>query len=660
MTTIGVKTVCPRDCYDTCFITAFINDLGRITSIKGDPENPVTQGFTCARGAKDHVRVYKNRVLYPFIRAGRKPGRRFRRASWGEALDIVVSRLREVIEKYGPEAILHLEYAGNMGLLTWYFPQRLWNAIGASKTDYSICSKSGHEAISLHYGLSYGVLPEELLEMKLIVYWGFNAAVSSPHLWALSIKARRSGAVIAVVDSRRSESARRANIWLNPRPGSDVALAYGIARYLIEHDYIDTKFIEEWTYGYDLFKEEVMKWTPSRVEDVTGVKWSLIEELGDAYGRLKPSATMIGFGFQKSIQGAEGVRAVSLIPALLGLHRGFYYSNSRGWLVDIPYLNGEKLSKVKPRVVSQVSLGRYIERGEFKFIYIYNMNPILTLPDQRALRKGLARGDVFVVVHETHWTETADYADIVLPAPTYLEKDDIVLPYSHPYVRVMRKVIEPLGESRDEIWVMKKLAERLDLNAEWVLEDPWNALARALHGALENGSFDELLQGKVLRLRQRRRDSYQTPTGKIEFYSTIAEKIGFNPLPVQRPLKLGDKDFILLNSATPKYTHTQFQEVYGPIPPLVVINPEDARSLGIVDGDEVELYNEYGRVRVRAHISNDVPRGVLWSPRQLAGLGGEAQNSLVPPTTQEIGGGPIFNSIIVRVQRSIPANRDIE
>lgn len=643
-----VEVVCPRDCYDTCSLIFTLDDSGKLKNVRGDSQHPITQGFTCPRGVGDLKRVYENRILYPYVRIGPKPGRNFKRVEWKNALDLVAEKLKHVLNNYGPEAVLHLEYAGNMGLLTWYFPQRFWNAIGASKTDYSICSKSGHEALSLHYGSSYGIQPEKLSEMKLIVYWGFNAVVSAPHLWALSVKAKKRGGRIAVVDSRRSETARRANIWLCPKPGSDVALAFGIARYLIEHGYVDQDFIKEWTYGYEEYRRKVLEWTPERVEKVTGVSWSEVEELGDVYGRLKPSATMMGFGFQKSVYGAESVRAVSLIPALLGLHRGFYYSNSKGYMVDISYLTGEELYGKKVRIVSQVALAEYLEQGEFKFVYIYNMNPAVTLPDQKALRKGLSRRDVFVVVHDTHWIETTDYADVVLPAATYLEKKDIVIPYSHRYVKISKKAIEPLGESKSEIWVVKELASRLGIDGI-LIEDPWKALEKAFKDSFEDGSFGDLANGKMLKLKYKPLNCYQTFTGKIEFYSLKAEKLGLNPLPEQHPLP--ENAFILLNSSIFKYTHTQFREVYGPIPPFVLINLCDAERLGVKNGDKVVVYNEQGEVLLEARISEDVPRGVLWSPRQLEGLNGETQNVLVPPVRQKIGGGAVFNSTLVNIRK---------
>lgn len=642
-----VEVVCPRDCYDSCFITAVVEG-GRIISLKGSPENPVTQGFTCPRGAKDRERVHsQSRILYPHIRI--KPSGELKRVSWDKALGLIVDSLQEVLVNYGPQAVLHLEYAGNMGLLTWYFPQRLWNALGATKTDYSICTKSGHEAIALHYGLSYGVLPEDLLKRKMIIYWGFNARTSSPHLWALSLKARReSDAIIAVIDPRRSETAKAADIWLNPRPGSDVALAYGLSRYLIEHDYVDLAFVEEWSYGYELFKKEVLKWAPGKVEETTGLRWGSVEELGEYYGRHKPSATMVGIGLQKSLHGAEAVRAITLIPALLGHHRGFYYSNSRGWSLDIPYITGESLTNKKAKIVSQVALGRHLEAGEFKFIYVYSMNPASTLPDQKAVRKGL--GDSFVVLHDTHWTETAKYADVVLPAPTFLEKEDIVPSYSHPYVRISRRVIHPLGESRDEVWFMRELANRLKVDAAFVFEDPWEAVKKATNSALE-GLFEDLIKGATLKLRYKPENEYQTPTGKIEFHSTKAEELDLTPFPVQLPIEVGEDQFFLLNNALPQYTHTQFQEVYGPIHQVVWINTDDLRAFHIGDRENIFVYNELGAVELQAIATENLPRGVLWSPRELTGFNGEPQNTIIPATTQKIGGGPTFNSTIVKIRK---------
>ncbi|RLD07294.1 MAG: formate dehydrogenase [Chloroflexota bacterium] len=642
-----ISTVCPRDCYDTCSLIVTIGDEEEVLSVEGDPRNPVTQGFACPRGAKDQARLYKNRVEAPVIRQGKG----FERVDWEEALDVSAQKLGGILEEYGPEAVLFLDYAGNTGLLTGAFPRRLWNSIGATQTDRALCCESGHEGLALHYGNSHGITPTELREQKLIVFWGFNAAVSSPHIWSLAQQARRSqGARIVVIDPRKSRTAKKADLWIQPRCGSDVGLVYGLINYLIQNDCVNLEFVEKWTSGFEHLKEEAGKWTPDRVERVTGVSWELVKRLGDAYGQSTPSATMIGIGLQKSAQGADQVRAVSFIPALLGLHRGFFYSNGRAFFVDEAFISGRTLTKKSPKIVEQVALSELVKNGKFKFIYISGMNPAVTLPNAHFFREGLWREDIFVIVHETHWTKTTQYADVVLSAPTYLEKEDLVIPWSHNFVQYSARAIAPINDSRCEWWVMREFAKRLGLTENWLYENPWRAIELAHENAFEGGCFEELRLGKMLRLKMKPKDCYPTSSGKIEFYSTRAEKMGLKPLPTQVSLYVGEEQFVLLTSATPKYTHTQFQEVYGPIPPVVTINPQDAEKLNFQAGDEVMLANERGHVQMNVVVSNTVPEGVVWCPRLSEGLAGEPQNGLMSSVPQSIGSGPRFNSTKVTIQ----------
>ncbi|MEM3666560.1 MAG: molybdopterin-dependent oxidoreductase, partial [Candidatus Bathyarchaeia archaeon] len=444
--------------------------------------------------------------------------------------------------------------------------------------------------------------------------------------------------------------AKTADFWIQPKPRSDVALAYGVIKYLIDNNLIDFDFIQKYTYGFAELKEELSRWGVSSIEEYTGLKWSQIAHLADLYAKLKPNVTMIGIGMQKGLHGAESVRAVSLIPALIGLHRGFYYTNSRGWNIDFSYLTGKGLTRKKINVASQVALGKLLEKGEFKFVYIYNMNPAETLPNQAAVRRGLSREDVFVVVHDTHWTTTAKHADLVLPAPTFLEKEDIMVSYSHRYVRKSSIIIEPLGESKSELWVTDQLARMLNLKDNWLYEDAWEAAENALKDAFENGSFADLKNGKTVKLKMKPKKEYQTPSGKIELYATRAEEIGLTPLPKQHPLH-ENVEFIFLNTAINKYTHTQFQDVYGPIPPFVLINPEDAEAYAIHDNDLVELRNELGGIKMRAKVSVSVPRGVLWAPREGMDVDDKPQNIIIPDVTQRLGGGPIFNSTTVKISK---------
>jgi len=646
-----IKVVCHRDCPDSCFIDVKVEEK-KIISTRGSTENPVTQGFICPRGVGDPKHVYsEDRVLYPHMKSDGKVRGGFKRISWDKAIQLVVKKLHEVIKQYGNESVLLLNYPGNQGFLAWQYPERLWSSLGATKHDGALCSNSGHEGIGLHYGLSYGLQPEDLLDMDVITYWGYNARVGSPHQWALGLKAKKNrGTMIIAVDSRESPTAEASDIWLNPRPGSDVALAYGVARYLIEKDYVRRDFIEEWTIGFEHYRESALKWTPERVKRVTGIDWERIEEVGEIYDKKQPGAFMIGLGLNKSLHGAESTRAVSLLPPLLGYHRGFHYSDSRGRFVDWAYLNGNSLTDKNAKIVHQVALGPMLERGKFKFVFVYGTNPSVTLPNQNAVRSGLSRPDVFVVVHDTHWTETAELADVVLPAATYLEKTDVVFSDHHLYSRFSNKAIEPIGESKHEITLMHELAKKLGLKDEWLYENPWEALSKALADTFENGSLDDLLNGEVMKLKLRPKNEYQTASGKIEFHSSKADELGFNPLPEQLPCEPAEEGwFVLLNSSTPNYTHSQFRDVYGPIPQIVWINPKDSKMLDIEDDGKVLIYNDLGKVTLRAVVTDKVPTGVLWAPRPLTGIERNPMNSLVISTPQTIGGGPMFNTIKVRI-----------
>jgi anaerobic selenocysteine-containing dehydrogenase len=643
-----IKTVCARDCYDTCLMAVSLRDKEPVRTM-GD-KTGITQGVLCPRGYQDIKRATsENRILHPFV----KVDDTFQQISWNRALDLIVEPLTQTLKTKGPQSCLQLCFSGNQGLFSSYLPQRLFYALGFTQTDGSLCSKSGHDALSYHYGLSYGVDPDELPEKDLTVYWGFNAAVSAPHFHRLSLKSRKKGGVIVSVDPRKSETAQTADLWIQIRPGSDVALVYGILKYLIENELVDRDFIKTYTCGIDTLEREVKKWTEEEIEALTGVKWEDITQLGNLYAEEKSQVTLIGIGMQKSVYGSESVRAVSLLPAVVGVHRGFFYSNAQGFPIDYSYLTGESLIDKPPRFISQVAAGSLLEQGTFTFVYIHNMNPAQTLPNVTAVRRGFERDDVFVVVHDTHWTETARRANVVLPACTFLEKEDVVIPWGHRYVRKSTQVLDPLGESKSEMWVMTSLAQKLHLNTTWVCEDCWKVAEKALEHAFENGNVSDLRRDACLTLRMNPCHEYQTPTGKIELASTRAEECHVSPLPVQHPLPSHQEEYILLTSSMKNYTHTQFQDIYGPIPPLVFIGIKDALNNDIKDSDTLVLCNELGSITMKAVISVSIPPGVLWIPRQGNDLNGAPVNSIARDTTQNIGGGPAFNSMTVRIRKPL-------
>ncbi|MCG6909313.1 MAG: molybdopterin-dependent oxidoreductase [Deltaproteobacteria bacterium] len=642
------KTVCARDCYDTCSLLAHLDADRRITKIQGDPGHPLTRGLTCPRSAKDHVRLLNNRVDTPCIRNDSV----LNPCTWETATAHIAGKLRTALNDHGPQRVLFLQYAGNTGLLTYSYPQRLWRALGATFSDGALCSKSGHTGLAYHYGSSYGLDPLELPRMQLIVFWGHNAAVSSPHLFSLARQARRqAGARIVVVDPIETLTAGKADLWIRVRPGSDVALAYGVINRLIADQGIDETFVTNRTTGFDALKRAAGKWDPGRVARFCGVEPDKLKALSDLYKRLRPAATMIGFGLQKRSGGADQARAVAFIPALLGAERGFFYGNGGAYDVDMPSLKGERQATVPAGSVSQVALADELDSGRFKFVFVSGMNPALTIPNLQAFDRGVGRDDLFLAVHETHWTRTARMADAVLPAPTFLEKDDLIISDTHPLVSFSKSVIDPVNDSRSEIWVMQTLAEKLRLGEDWLYQDPVDALQEVMANAFESGCFQDLLKGRRLRFKRLPPGEYRTPSGKIEFWSTMAEEAGHAPLPRQAELPSGDASFTYITSAVPEYTHTQFQEVYGPIPAVVDIHPRTASRLNIEAGQRVALKSAVGSIVLKARLSERVPEDVLWSPREMLDLDGRPQNRIVDGTPQAIGSGPRFNATRVVLER---------
>lgn len=369
-----------------------------------------------------------------------------------------------------------------------------------------------------------------------------------------------------------------------------------------------------------------------------------IIEFSELLWENRPSITFIGYGLQRRIDGGEAVRAISLIPALLGMHRGFYYSNTEGLGIDFDAISGRGLGDPK-KVISQPKLGDHLSRGEFKFVYIHLTNPAFSYPNSRKIVEGLLRDDVFVVVHETHWSETAKLADVVIPAPTWPEKDDFVRSYWHRYLVYNKKIINPLGESRPEFWVMWEIAKKLKLDDPRIYEDPFDSVKKAIGERI----FEELIKKGYVKLPYKRLDEYQTPSGKIEFYSRLAVEKGYLPLPKPRD---GDRSngFVLITTTDSRYTNSQFRDVYGNPMPVVYLSPSDLNKLGVKEGDFIVLENDKGKATFIARKSNDVPSGIVLAKKQTISLERININELTSDTVDKFTGATI-NSTIVKVYK---------
>lgn len=637
------KTTCARDCYDGCGMIVETDNNLKIISVKGDNEHPITKGFLCPRGAKDIDRLYKNRVEEPVFQT--ENSRTV--VDWQIAIEQVAKKLKNTIDKYGKESVLYLDYAGNEGLISNVFAKRLWNYLNVTQTDGALCTASGHYALNLHYGNSYGVLPQELPEKKLIVFWGFNPIVTAPHIWRLALDARKNNnAKIVVIDPINTASAKKADLHIQVKPSTDTVLAYFIVNQIIKSGKHDLDFIHDYTFGFEKLKEKASESSIEKTSEITGILENKLQELSQFYSRTKLSATVIGVAVQKTENGIEPVRAISLIPAVLGIKRGFFYSNSRGLTVDTDKISGEFLSTDK-KIVSQVNLSELVYNGKFKFIFVNSMNPVKTLPNPEKFVDGIKKNNVYLVVNETHWSETAKLANIVLPVPAFLEKDDVMLSWGHNFTRYSEKCSDRITNSLTEDEIIRKVAEKLNITHAEIFKNPKDVLSEVFDNQSLND--EKIFSGNLLELKFKDVQKYDTPSGKIEFYSSKAEKLGLNPLP--ELIGNFSDDFTLITSAVAKYTNTQFKEVFGDFKPEVFINPEDALMLNLTESDEVELENSYAKRIFNVKISTDIPRKTVWAQRQIDDLNGNSINDLTPPIAQKFGNGPIFNSTKVKASK---------
>ncbi len=630
------RIVCQRDCPDACSLIVMDGRL------RGDPDHPVTRGFACQK-ADGFLRYYRSdkRVLYPHIRVGDG----FERVSWDEALDLVADELKRVLSSYGPEEVLLYDYSGNTGLMGRLYPKRLFNAIGATSLHHTLCDEAGEEAIELHYGSSYGAFPEDMERAELLVIWGADLSATSIHAYRIAVDLRAAGKEVWVIDPRVTRTARLGR-HLRPRPGTDGLLAAGISWYLIKELGVDSEFIRNFTKGFGEYESLISRYPPELVERLTSVRREDMRELAESYSKLKPSVTYIGKGPQKSKYGAEAVRLISLIPALVGVHRGFFYSNS--WRDFDEYLAAQHLGS--GRKVNMIEVPRLVAEGRFRFIYIYNSNPAETLPRARLFREGMRRRDLFKVVHEVMWSETARLSDVVLPATSMFEHDDFVASWWHKYISYSRKVFEPLGESKPNWWVARELSRRLRIRLPELDEEPLEAMRRALSGSRMVRSFEELLDKPYVELIYPSKEVYQTPSRRIEFYSEIALRRGYSPLP-QIAWEEADPEYPyrLITSASPWATSSQ--DLLEDPRDFLHMSEEDCTELGLREGSLLVLESRNGeRVTGAVKVDPEIPKGIIWARRSALMLDGVV-NDLVTDEKQVISGGNCINSTFVRLVR---------
>ncbi len=701
-----VHATCSLDCPDTCSLHISVNGEGRAVKIQGNPDHPVTQGFLCAKVTKYLDLVYSpDRLLYPMRR---KPGTLkglipqgrhsdiFERISWDEALDTIAARLQEISAKFGPESILPYSYAGNMAALGYgSMDRRFFFRLGASRLDRTICSAAGGEALMSVYGAKLGTDTEHFRHARTIIGWGGNIHGNNLHLWPFIEEARHKGARLIVIDPYKTRTARVADWHLPIRPGTDTALALGMMHILIAENLYDTEYVARYTHGFEPLRERVAGYTPRYVSEITGLTAEDILRLTREYATATPAVIRMNYGVQRSQNGGTAARAIAMLPCLTGawkqLGGGLQLSTSGAFQFNKQALERPDLAAASPigrlgRVVNMSSLGHALTAlsdPPVQAMIVYNSNPAAIAPNQNTVLRGLRRTDLFTVVHEQSFTDTTDYADIILPATTFCEHKDFQGTYGHYYVQLSDPAIAPLGEARSNVTMFHQLAQRMGfiepcfndteedmIDQALATDSPW--MQGITRGRLEREHFVRLKfpqeenGGHFLPFTSA--EWFGTPSGKAEFYSETLAAQGLDPLPAYVPATesrhapLARKfPLELLARKADNHLNSTFAGLPGhrameaAHSGQLEMHPADAEARGIADGDAVEVFNDRGKIPLRAKVNGAVPAGVAacrlgWNKLSCDGQG---VNTLTSEALTDLGGGPTFYSTLVEVRRVI-------
>jgi len=672
---VKVLGACPHDCPDTCALVTTVVE-GRAIRVQGNPAHRQTDGVLCTKVSRYTERTYHpERLLAPLRRAGPKGSGRFEPVGWDEALDDIAARLQAVAAR-SPEAILPYSYAGTMGLVQGEsMAARFFHRLGASLLDRTICSSAGTAGLTHTLGGKVGMKVEFFAQARLILIWGSNSIASNLHFWRLAQEAKRQGAKLVCIDPRRTETAEKCHEHVQLRPGTDAALALALMHELIAHDWLDHDYIERHTLGWAGLRERALRWTPERAGEVCGIPAQQIRDLARDYATLTPAAIRLNYGMQRVRGGANAVRAIACLPALTGAWRhpagGLLLSSSGMFPVDKAALQRpDLLGERRPRTINMSTIGDDLLRPaspafgpRIEAVVVYNSNPVAVAPESGMVVAGFAREDLFTVVLEQFRTDTADYADYILPATTQLEHWDVHLSYGHTDVLLNRPAIAPVGQARPNTQVFRELARRMGFNDPCFDEDD-QALCRTAYG--ERVDFALLLEQGFASLpvpdAPFAQGGFPTASGKCEFFSAALAQQGLDGLPDHLPNyeSAGSSPSYPLAMISPparNFLNSTFVNVRSlrdiEREPLLEISAEDAQARGISSGSVVRVYNDRGEYRCKAEVSPRARPGVVhglgvWWRK--FGLDGTNVNQLTSQRLTDLGGGPVFYDCLVEVQ----------
>jgi anaerobic selenocysteine-containing dehydrogenase len=691
-----VHAACPHDCPDACGVLITVEE-GRATKIQGDPDHPVTRGFLCAKVAKYLDRVYSpDRVLYPMRRVapkgpsadrGVRATQTWERISWDEALDEIASRFRDISREFGSEAILPYSFGGTLGALNGAsMDRRFFHRLGASQLDRTICSSAGEAGLESVYGIKLGTEPEQFRHSKYIIAWAANIHGNNVHLWPFITEARRNGAKLVVIDPYRTRTADCADWHLPINLGTDAALALAMMHVIIGENLHDADYVAQHTLGFEQLREKVKDYPPERVAQWTGISADDIRKLAHEYATVRPSVIRLNYGVQRSEGGGTATRAIAMLPCILGSWKevggGLQLSTSGAAQFNTAALKrtdlmGTALGR-EARTINMVELGRvlnHVNDPRVKALFVYNSNPAAVCPNHNEVIRGLLRPDLFTVVHEQFFTDTTDYADIVLPATTFFEHKDLQKGYGHYFVQISNQAIAPLGECRSNVDVFRALAERMGFEEDCFqqtddemidlaldVESPWfEGLTRErLEQSAVRLNFDgrssedkdgtaELCSAGPIRLprlssvpqgRLTRaavltcpgnhltpflpfaQGNFRTRSGKAELYSESLKAQGLDPVADFRPpaesrhgAQKNKFPLELLARKHDNFLNSTFANVASVHAmedgDLLEISGEDAAARGIRNGDKVRVFNARGEIFLKARVDGKVQSGVV-------------------------------------------------
>jgi anaerobic selenocysteine-containing dehydrogenase len=688
-----VHAACPHDCPDACGTLITVED-GRATKIQGDTAHPVTRGFLCAKVAKYLDRVYSpERLLYPMRRVapkGEGGPEAFQRISWDQALSEIALKMKQIGEEFGPEAVLPFSYGGNLGVLNGSsMDMRFFHRMGASQLLRTICATTGGDAIVSIYGKKTGTEPEQFRHSKYIIAWGANIHGNNVHLWPFVEEARRNGAKLVVIDPYRTRTARVADWHIPVNPGTDVALALGMLHIIVRDGLHDADYVERHADGFDELLNRLPKYTPQQVSEWTGVSVADLEKLAQEYATLRPAAIRLNYGIQRTQNGGAAVRAVCMLPVVTGSFKevggGLQLSMSGSYGLNTTALERTDLMLKSPlgreaRSINMVELGKALTEVNdppVKALFVYNSNPAAVCPEHNLVVRGLKREDLFTVVHEQFFTDTTDYADIVLPATTFFEQKDLVKSYGHLYLQVSHQAIAPLGECRSNVDLFTELAAWMGFDDDCFRESADDMIDTALAAdvpQLYGITRERLEREPQIRLNVMGHGSdnpwlpfasgFATPNGRARLYDPGLIAHGMDPVadfvpPEESRHTQRAKEFPLelLARKADNFLNTTFVN----LPSVqkmereheLEMNRLDAEARGIKDGEPVRVYNNRGEIFLKARVDGAVSPGVVGAKLGWAkhAEGGVNINVLTSARLTDLGGGATFYATLVEVER---------